>query len=291
MAFLHETVLLEETVAAILNGPGRQYIDCTLGGAGHSELLLKRTGQDTQLLAFDQDDIALAHAKAKLASFQSRVVFARTNFRRIYDVATENGFTNVDGIIFDLGVSSPQFDVADRGFSYRMEAPLDMRMDRMNATTAATLIQNLDEEELATIFFRYGEEKFSRKIARAITRERAITPILTTTHLADIVKNAIPAATRRSGGHPAKRVFQALRIAVNDELSALTESLQGAFRLLSSGGRLAVITFHSLEDRIVKHSFLEWTKGCECPPDFPVCRCGKTPRGKLVYRKPIVPSE
>jgi 16S rRNA (cytosine1402-N4)-methyltransferase len=291
LAFVHETVLLQETVASVLPKTDGQYIDCTLGGAGHSEQLLRQSSPGGRLLAIDQDETALCHARERLSQYSNRTVFAHANFRKVYEVGIQNGFENVDGIIFDLGVSSPQFDEAKRGFSYRQDAPLDMRMDRTNATTAADLIRNLDEQELASIFFRYGEEKFSRRIARAITRQRAIAPVETTTELAELVKAAIPAATRRTGGHPAKRVFQALRIAVNDELGALEEAISGAFRLLRPRGRLAVITFHSLEDRIVKHMFVEWTKGCVCPPDFPICQCNRKPAGKLVARKPILPGD
>lgn len=291
LAFVHETVLLQETVSSVLPKPGGCYIDCTLGGAGHSELLLQQSSPDGRLLAIDQDETALSHAREKLSQYENRTEFAHGNFRNVYEIGNKYGFADVDGIVFDLGVSSPQFDEAERGFSYRQDAPLDMRMDQSSATTAADLIRDLGEEELASIFFRYGEEKFSRRIARAITKQKVLAPIVTTFQLAELVKNAIPAATRRTGGHPAKRVFQALRIAVNDELGALEEAVLGAFQLLRPNGRLAIITFHSLEDRIVKHMFLEWTKGCICPPDFPVCRCNRKPVGKLVARKPILPSD
>ncbi len=291
LAFVHETVLLHETVSLVLPRAEGRYIDCTLGGAGHSELLLQESSPSGKLLALDQDEIALNHAKSKLSQYGNRVVFVHTNFRNVFDVATNCGFANVDGIVFDLGVSSPQFDEAERGFSYRMDAPLDMRMDRTSSISAANLVQDLEESELTSIFYRYGEEKFSRRIAKAIIKQRNLRPILTTTELADIVKEAIPAAARRTGGHPAKRVFQALRIAVNDELGSLEEAVHGAFKLLKPGGRMAVITFHSLEDRIVKHTFNEWTKGCVCPPDFPVCRCNQKPKGKLIARKPVIPSD
>jgi 16S rRNA (cytosine1402-N4)-methyltransferase len=288
--FAHTTVLLEETVDAVLPRDGGRYIDCTLGGAGHSERLLEKSSPGGEVLAFDQDQSAIDHAKGRLAPYRNRVHFVHCNFRHIEQVAKAHGFYPVDGILFDLGVSSPQFDEGERGFSYRFDAPLDMRMDVRQPQTAADLVNHLPEEELARIFFQYGEEKFSRAIARAIVRVRADHPIQTTGELADIVKAAIPAAARRHGPHPARRVFQALRIAVNDELSALEEALQGAFRVLKSGGRLAVISFHSLEDRIVKQAFQEWAKGCTCPPDFPVCRCGNEPQARLVTRKPVVPS-
>jgi 16S rRNA (cytosine1402-N4)-methyltransferase len=288
--FAHTTVLLDETVDAVLPRDGGRYIDCTLGGAGHSERLLEKSSPGGEVLAFDQDQSAIDHAKRRLAQYRNRVHFAHCNFRYIEQEATARGFAPADGILFDLGVSSPQFDEGERGFSYRFDAPLDMRMDVRQERTAADLVNHLSEQELAHIFFEYGEEKFSRAIARAIVRTRADGPIQTTGELAEIVKAAIPAAARRHGPHPARRVFQALRIAVNDELAALEEALHGAFRVLKSGGRLAVISFHSLEDRIVKQTFQEWAKGCTCPPDFPVCRCGNQPKARLVTKKPVLPS-
>lgn len=289
--FIHETVLLEETVQALRPHDGGRYIDCTLGGAGHTRLLLEQSGPTGRLLALDQDEEALAHAKVKLGPFLNRVDFARDNFRNLASVAEEYDFLGVDGVLFDLGVSSPQFDEAGRGFSYRFDAPLDMRMDTRVAVTAESLVNRGSEEELADIFFRYGEEKFSRRIARRIAETRLREPIRTTGQLADLVKNAIPAATRRSGTHPARRVFQALRIAVNDELNALQEGLDAALEVLSPGGRIAAITFHSLEDRIVKQRFQEWARGCICPPDFPVCQCHQVPLVKVITRKPGLPSE
>ncbi len=288
--FEHTTVLLEETVEAVLPRDGGRYIDCTLGGAGHSERLLERSAPDGLLLAFDQDTSAIEHAKQKLQAYEGRVQFVHANFRHIEEEASARNFTEVDGVLFDLGVSSPQFDEGERGFSYRFDAPLDMRMDIRQTLTAADIVNKYSEAELARIFFQYGEEKFSRAIARLIVRRREERPIDSTGELADLVKAAIPAPARRSGPHPARRVFQALRIAVNDELGALEEALQGAFQVLKPGGRMAVITFHSLEDRIVKHAFQALAQGCICPPDFPVCRCGNVPKAKLVTRKPVVPS-
>jgi len=289
-AFVHETVLLNETVAGVQPRDGGRYVDCTLGGAGHTRLLLETSAPSGQVLAFDQDTQALAHARHFLEPFAARVTLVHANFREVFAQATQHGFADADGILFDLGVSSVQFDVAERGFSYRQAAPLDMRMDVTRGETAADLVNTLDEAELATLFFKYGEEKFSRRIAKSIVTIRASQPVVDTVQLADIVKEAIPAATRRTGGHPARRVFQALRIAVNDELGALEEALAGAFQLLKPGGRMAVISFHSLEDRIVKHAFAAHCQGCVCPPDFPICRCGRTPQARLVNRKPIVPS-
>jgi 16S rRNA (cytosine1402-N4)-methyltransferase len=292
LEFLHETVLLEETVDAVRPQDGGRYIDCTLGGAGHSRRLLERSAPTGVVLAFDQDPKALANAQTILAEYRNRVQLVHANFRRVREVVERMGFHPVDGVIFDLGVSSPQFDEAERGFSYRFDAPLDMRMDTTSeGITAADLVNEADEEELARIFFEYGEEKFSRRIAKLIVRTRSHHKIESTQELAELIKEAIPAAARRTGPHPARRVFQALRIAVNDELGALEEALDGAFSILKPGGRLAVITFHSLEDRIVKHMFMDWAKGCICPPEFPVCQCHREPQGSLVTRKPILPTE
>jgi 16S rRNA (cytosine1402-N4)-methyltransferase len=217
------------------------------------------------------------------------VTLVRTNFRDVARVARVHGFAPVDGVVFDLGVSSPQLDEAERGFSYRHDAPLDMRMDPSADRTAADLVNELPEDALADILFRYGEERFSRRIARFIVERRRRHRIETTGELAELVKAAIPAPARRSGPHPARRTFQALRIAVNDELGALEEALAGAFEVLAPGGRMAVITFHSLEDRMVKQAFAAWAKGCICPPELPVCQCGRRPQGRLLQRKPITP--
>lgn len=289
--FLHETVLLEATVDALLPRDGGKYVDCTLGGAGHSQRLLEKSGPTGQLLAFDQDETAFRNAEVKLQPFAGRFSLVHANFREIRQVILDQGYQPVHGIMFDLGVSSPQFDEGERGFSYRFEAHLDMRMDKSQGATAADLIHDTDEDELVKIFFHYGEEKFSRRIARAIVQRRTKTRIESTTELAEIVKQAIPAAARRTGPHPARRVFQALRIAVNDELGALQEALRGAFDVLEPGGRMAVISFHSLEDRIVKRTFVEWATGCICPPALPICQCHKEPQGKIITRKPIYPSE
>jgi 16S rRNA (cytosine1402-N4)-methyltransferase len=290
-SFAHETVLKTETVEAVLPHDGGRYIDCTVGGGGHSRLLLERSAPTGRLLGLDQDPQALDHAQNSLRQYLDRVDFAHANFRRVKEVAIAHAFTDVDGVIFDLGVSSPQFDEPDRGFSYKFDADLDMRMDTTAPTTAYALVNGMEESELVDIFFKFGEEKFSRAIARAIVRERTKAPIETTVQLADIVKSAIPAAARRTGPHPARRVFQALRIAVNDELTVLQEALCGAFEILKPGGRIAAITFHSLEDRIVKQTFANWSQGCICPPEFPVCVCGRQPEGKLVTRKPIYPAD
>lgn len=289
--FLHETVLLDATVDALLPRDGGRYVDCTLGGAGHSALILQKSAPTGRLLALDQDDTALAHATTALQPWEGRFTLIHANFREIRGVVEDQGFGPIDGVMFDLGVSSPQFDEADRGFSYNNEAVLDMRMDRSVGVTAADIVNEAAESELAKIFFRYGEEKFSRSIARRIVKRRQEAPIVTTTELAEIIKQAIPAAARRTGPHPARRVFQALRIAVNDELDALRDALHGAFEVVRPGGRIAVISFHSLEDRIVKQTFVEWSKGCICPPTLPVCQCHRQPAGRIVTKKPIGPTD
>ncbi|MCL6599056.1 MAG: 16S rRNA (cytosine(1402)-N(4))-methyltransferase RsmH [Alicyclobacillus macrosporangiidus] len=290
-SFVHVSVLLEETVEGMAPRDGGRYVDCTLGGGGHAQRILEASAPSGRLLALDQDEAAIAHAGERLKPYGDRVILVQENFRHVRRCVERAQFGPVDGVVFDLGVSSPQFDEPERGFSYRHDAALDMRMDRRQTLTAADLVNEASEEELARIFFEYGEEKFSRRVARAIVRRREMGRIETTGELAEIVREAIPAPARRSGPHPARRVFQALRIAVNDELGALREGLEGAFAVLAPGGRLAVITFHSLEDRLVKKRFAEWCQGCVCPPDFPVCTCGRTAQARLVTRKPIVPSE
>lgn len=268
----HRPVLLDETIAALDPRPDGIYLDGTAGGGGHSFAIASRltTGR---LVSLDRDPDAIAEAGARLAGLPATVV--QSNFTEMDRVLASLGIDGVDGILLDIGVSSHQLDTAERGFSYHADAPLDMRMSQ-SGTTAADLVNTLSEQELTKIFFEYGEEKYSRPIARAIVRERAAAPILTTLQLADIIRDAVPAAARRDG-HPARRVFQALRIAVNGELDCLSAALDTAFDCLKDGGRLAVITFHSLEDRIVKQRFASLRQGCTCPRDFPVCVCGKTP--------------
>jgi len=268
----HRPVLLDETLSVLDPRPDGIYLDGTAGGGGHSFAIASRltTGR---LIALDQDPDAIEAASARLKGMPATVV--RSNFAQMDEVLRTLGIAAVDGILLDIGVSSHQLDTAERGFSYHMEAPLDMRMSQ-SGTTAADLVNTLSEAELIKIFYDYGEEKFSPRIARAVTAARQTAPILTTTQLADIIRDAVPAAARRDG-HPARRVFQALRIAVNGELDRLSEALDTAFDCLKDGGRLAVITFHSLEDRIVKQRFASWRQGCTCPREFPVCVCGKTP--------------
>lgn len=288
--FEHETVLKMESIEGLNIKPDGVYVDCTLGGAGHSEEIAKRltTGQ---LYAFDQDDVALAHAKERLAPYEGRVTFIKSNFVHLKEELAQRGVTKVDGVLFDLGVSSPQLDEAERGFSYNYDAPLDMRMDRSRDFSAYHIVNEWSFGELARIFFTYGEEKFSKQIARKIEQARADKPIETTFELVDLIKEAIPAPARRKGGHPAKRTFQAIRIAVNDELNVFDRAVQDAIDLLAVNGRICVITFHSLEDRICKQVFKERSQHPPLPPGLPVIPKEFEPELKLITRKPIVASE
>lgn len=287
MDFHHVSVLLEESIEGLDIKPDGIYIDGTAGGAGHSREIAKRltTGR---LIALDKDPDAVTIATERLSEFPCATV-VHSDFAEIPAVLDRLGIEKVDGVLLDLGVSSHQLDDAERGFSYHNEAPLDMRMSQ-EGLSAYDLVNNASGAELAKILYDYGEEKFTPRIVNAIVDARKIKPIETTTELAEIVRNAVPAAARREGGHPARKTFQAIRIAVNGELDKLSEALDGAFDRLESGGRFAIITFHSLEDRMVKKAFAEYTKGCICPPEFPVCVCGRKPRGKLVNKKPIEPS-
>lgn len=291
--FQHTTVLLHETVDGLAIKPNGVYVDCTLGGAGHSEYLLSQLNTDGHLYAFDQDQKAIENAKIRLAEYvtKNQVTFVKANFRELTTELNHLGVTEVDGILYDLGVSSPQLDEAERGFSYHQDAPLDMRMDQDAPLSAYQVVNEYSYHELVKIFFRYGEEKFSKQIARLIERKRADKPIETTGELVDLIKEAIPAPARRKGGHPAKRVFQAIRIAVNDELGAIESSLEQAIDMLTIEGRVSVITFHSLEDRIVKTMFKEFSTPKDMPPGLPVVPEEFQPILKLVNRKPIIPSE
>ncbi|MGO0062072.1 16S rRNA (cytosine(1402)-N(4))-methyltransferase RsmH [Brevibacillus fluminis] len=289
--FHHITVLKEEAVQGLNIRPDGIYVDCTLGGAGHSASIASQLGEGGRLIANDQDETALANAREKLASYGDRVTLVKSNFRHVKQVIEDLGLPGVDGVLFDLGVSSPQLDVGERGFSYNEDALLDMRMDLQAPLTAHDIVNEWDEAEIARIIWEYGEEKFSRKIARKIIQEREKAPIETTGQLVEIIKEAIPAPARRTGPHPAKRTFQAIRIAVNDELAAFEEAVADAVAILNPRGRVSVITFHSLEDRICKQVFQRLAQGCICPPDFPQCGCGRIPVIKLITRKPIVPSE
>lgn len=289
--FNHTTVLLTETVDGLAIRPDGIYVDCTLGGAGHSEYLVKQLSDEGHLYCFDQDTTAIENAKQKLAPYINRVTFVHSNFRYIKDELEKLDVTEVDGILYDLGVSSPQLDTPERGFSYQYDAPLDMRMDQTSALTAYHVINDWPYEKLVKIFFRYGEEKFSKQIAREIERARQNQAIETTFDLVELIKRGIPAAARRTGGHPAKRIFQAIRIAVNDELGAAEDSLEAAMTLLKPNGRISVITFHSLEDRLVKTMFKEAASLPELPPNLPIIPPEMQPKFKLITRKPILPSE
>ena len=287
MEYTHKPVLLDECIEALNIRPDGVYVDGTLGRAGHSREIAKRltTGR---LICLDRDMAAIDAAKKRLAEWMDRVTLIHTNFSELETVLADAGITGVDGMLFDLGVSSPQLDDASRGFSYMQDAPLDMRMDVSAPLTAYEVVNQWSFEELRRILTEYGEERYSHKIAKTIVARREEKPIETTLELVEVIKSAMPPAALREKQHPAKRSFQAIRIAVNGELDALPPMLEGAVKLLNPGGRLAVITFHSLEDRIVKQTMKDLATGCTCPPSFPVCVCGKKPKITLVSRKPIV---
>jgi 16S rRNA (cytosine1402-N4)-methyltransferase len=289
--FNHTTVLLQEAVEGLAIKNNGIYVDCTLGGAGHSKEIAKRLSPEGRLICFDQDMTAIEVAKERLKEYLPQVTFVHSNFRNLKAELAKIGVQIVDGILYDLGVSSPQLDTPERGFSYNHDAPLDMRMDRSAALTAYDVVNEWSYEDLVRIFFRYGEEKFSKSIARKIEEARQQSPIRTTAELTELIKAGIPAAARRTGGHPAKRVFQAIRIAVNDELGAAEQSLTDAITLLNPGGRISVITFHSLEDRLCKTIFKEASSLPDLPPNLPVIPEGMEPVLKLVTRKPIVPDK
>jgi len=289
--FNHTTVLLNEAVDALHIKPDGIYVDCTLGGAGHSELILSNLSGSGRLIAFEQDEVAIKNAEQKLAPYKDRLTIVKSNFRYLEEEIQHLGLTHVDGILYDLGVSSPQLDTPERGFSYHHDAPLDMRMDNEADVTAYDVVNSWSYESLVKIFFRYGEEKFSKQIARKIEAARENQPIETTGELVELIKEAIPAPARRKGGHPAKRVFQAIRIAVNDELGVFESSLEQAIKLLNPGGRISVITFHSLEDRICKSAFKKASDLPPLPPGIPVIPDEFKPELKLITRKPITPSE
>ncbi|KYG89413.1 16S rRNA (cytosine(1402)-N(4))-methyltransferase [[Bacillus] sp. KCTC 13219] len=289
--FNHTTVLLKETVDGLNINPDGVYVDCTLGGAGHSEYLVQQLSPNGKLICFDQDMTAIENAKVRLAKYLDRVTFVHANFRYVKDELYALNIQQVDGILYDLGVSSPQLDTPERGFSYHHDAPLDMRMNQSAELTAFHVVNEWSYEDLVRIFFRYGEEKFSKQIARKIEAVRKLSPIETTGQLVELVKEGIPAAARRTGGHPAKRVFQAIRIAVNDELGAAEDSLVDAIDLLTIGGRISVITFHSLEDRLCKTIFKEASSLPELPPGLPIIPEDMKPTLKLITKKPIIPTD
>lgn len=287
MEFHHKPVLFQETIDSLNIRPDGLYIDGTMGGGGHSEAILRRLTAGT-LLSIDQDPDAIKAAGERLKPYPNSHI-VQGNFCRMDELARQQGMDMVDGILLDIGVSSYQLDAPERGFSYHNDAPLDMRMSR-EGVSARDLVNTLSQKELASIIFRYGEDKNANRIAGGICRAREETPIETTGQLAEIIKTSVPAAVRREQGHPARKTFQALRIAVNGELDRLQEGLAAGFSILKPGGRFAVITFHSLEDRIVKQQMNDWCQGCICPKDFPVCVCGRKPQGKLLYKRGLTPS-
>lgn len=288
--FHHISVLLQECIDGLSIKPDGIYVDGTLGGAGHSAQIAKRltTGR---LIGIDRDPVALAAATERLAPYEKNVTLVHSNFCEMVQVLRELEISGVDGILLDLGVSSPQLDDGQRGFSYMTDAPLDMRMNSGDSLSAYEVVNAWSQEELKRILYTYGEERYAPQIAAAICRNRENKPISTTLELVDIIRSAMPPMALREKQHPAKRGFQAIRIAVNDELGAVETIMQDAIKLLNPGGRLAIITFHSLEDRIVKLGMNEWAKGCTCPPSFPICVCGKKPLVKLVNKKPITASQ
>ncbi|MBE5870467.1 MAG: 16S rRNA (cytosine(1402)-N(4))-methyltransferase RsmH [Lachnospiraceae bacterium] len=291
MTFSHRSVLLNETIEGLNVKPDGVYVDGTLGGGGHSEEILKRLGENGRLIGIDQDEDAIRAASERLKPFGDKVMIVRDNYENMTGIVKELGYTQVDGIVLDLGVSSYQLDTVERGFSYKYDTELDMRMDNRQHVTAKTIVNESSEMELFHIIRDYGEDKFAKNIAKHIVMARKEKPITTTSELNDIIKAAIPARMRQDGGHPSKRTFQAIRIACNRELEVLENSLDGMIDLLGQNGRLCIITFHSLEDRIVKHAFRKNENPCICPPDFPVCTCGRVSKGRVVSRKPILPSE
>ena len=291
MEFKHKSVLLEETIDNLNIKPDGIYVDGTLGGAGHSYQIAKRLTGGGRLIGIDQDADAIAAATERLKEFEERVTIVRNNYCNMDKVLDELGIDKVDGILLDIGVSSYQLDTASRGFTYNVDTALDMRMDQRNDKTAADIVNGYSEMELYRIIRDYGEDRFAKNIAKHIVREREIHPIETTLQLAEIIRGAIPAKIRAEGGHPAKRTFQAIRIELNHELEVLSDHLDEMIDLLNPGGRICIITFHSLEDRIVKSNFKRNENPCTCPSDFPVCVCGKVSKGKVITRKPILPSE
>lgn len=290
MEFKHISVLLEDTVDGLAVKPDGIYVDGTTGGGGHSYEICRRLGPEGRLICIDQDAEALSAAEEKLHPFAGQVIMVKSNYAQMREVLKKQGIDKVDGIVLDLGVSSYQLDNAERGFSYREDAPLDMRMDQEKTICARDIVNQYAESELYRIIKEYGEERYARSIARNICRRRQDKPIDTTFELVDIIRSAMPAKARNGKGHPAKRTFQAIRIECNQELEVLRQALDDMVDLLQNKGRISIITFHSLEDRMVKTSFRRYENPCTCPPDFPVCVCGKQSKGKIITRKPILPT-
>lgn len=291
IVFSHRSVLLDECIEALSIRPDGVYVDGTAGGAGHSSVIASHLGEGGKLLALDQDETAVRVASERLSRFGERAEVVHTNFCDLAQVCEERGIAHIDGLLLDLGVSSYQLDTAERGFSYRADAPLDMRMDASKPLTAKQIVNEYSEEALRRILFEYGEERFSSRIASNIIRARETAEIKTTGELVEIIKRSVPTHHGDGGHHPAMRTFQALRIEVNAELDVIAPAIKSAVSLLNPGGRIAIITFHSLEDRIVKQTFASLASGCTCPKSLPVCVCGNRPKIKLVNKKPILPSE
>ena len=289
--FSHRSVLLDECIENLNIKPDGIYVDGTAGGGGHSLEIVKRLTAGGRLIAIDRDDAAIAAATARLSDYLDRVTFVRNNFSSAREVCRELGIEKIDGILLDLGVSSYQLDTAERGFTHNADAPLDMRMDRRGELDAYVVVNTYSYEELRRVIWEYGEDRFAPKIASAIVRRREKAPINTTGELVDIIKSAIPPAAREGGHHPAKRTFQAIRIEVNGELDAIEPAIRNAKEIMNEGGRIVIITFHSLEDRIVKQTYADMASGCTCPRTLPVCVCGKRPEVKVITKKPILPSE
>ena len=290
MEFTHKPVLLQECIDALAIRPEGVYLDGTLGRAGHSREIARRLGPGGRLICIDRDQAALDAAGERLGEWMDRVTLIHGNFGDLAALLDSRGLSGLDGMLFDLGVSSPQLDDRERGFSYMQDAPLDMRMDQNESLTADTVVNQWPQEELRRILWQYGEERYAPQIAAAIVRRREERPVRSTLDLVEVIRGAMPAHALREKQHPAKRSFQAIRIAVNDELAAVDRMLQAAVPRLAPGGRLCVISFHSLEDRLVKNALSDFAKGCTCPPSFPVCVCGKTPAVRLVFRKPVTAS-
>lgn len=291
MEFKHKSVLLEETVNGLNIKPDGIYVDGTLGGGGHAYEVCRRLGNKGSIVGIDQDAAAIEAASARLKDFGEKVTIVRSNYCDMKSKLHELGIDKVDGIVLDLGVSSYQLDTAERGFSYREDAPLDMRMDTRQKMTARDIVNDYTEADLYRVIRDYGEDKFAKNIAKHIVQARAVKPVETTAELSEIIRASIPMKFQKKSGHPAKRTFQAIRIELNRELDVLRDSLDDMIDLLNPGGRLCIITFHSLEDRIVKSAFRKNENPCTCPPDFPVCVCGKKSKGSIITKKPILPSE